>query len=294
MPNNRDHLSEVQALCTNLSVEEPELVLGSIYGLREWFVYGPSVFGDKPPYTRLVGHFCQPWQTDEPHEAECRALGRTLYLRVDVAKIDHPDDIQFEIRTRAAAWFDEVFAQDLTMDPATARARLSFSDHLGTVSARQDVDWLLDDPFMERNIRIPLKFQTPAYPNGRRTASLTLTTKRKKHQPGDPECTCGIYAYHDLESLNPSPRSSYRSASFGLIEASGNVTVGTKGFRAQRATILALTIPYPTATVYGEVTQAAVDRWTADGITVLPDLAALLVFAEQGGYLKKPKTPPDS
>ena len=133
------------------------------------------------------------------------------------------------------------------------------------------------------------KIRETPYPGEVRSATLKIICKRREHAPGHPECTCGLYAYHDLKSLNPSPEGPYRSATFGLVEASGYVTVGTKGFRAQRAKIIALTVPHTNAAIYGETIQAAVDRWTADKIIVLPDLAALLRFAEQGGYLLKPE-----
>lgn len=52
------------------------------------------------------------------------------------------------------------------------------------------------------------------------------------------ECSCGFWAYYE-------PASQYIGANrvFGTIEGYGEVTIGTKGFRAQKARILSLLLP---------------------------------------------------
>lgn len=49
-------------------------------------------------------------------------------------------------------------------------------------------------------------------------------------------CSCGFYAYFDEESLS----SSFTTLLTGLIEGYGNVTVGSRGFRAEKARIVCL------------------------------------------------------
>lgn len=57
-----------------------------------------------------------------------------------------------------------------------------------------------------------------------------------------PACQCGFYAYTDINSIiensHPQPYSV-----FGLIKGHGKVTIGTKGFRAEKADIVALAAP---------------------------------------------------
>lgn len=83
------------------------------------------------------------------------------------------------------------------------------------------------------------------------TKELVAECRMKKHL-GDPEglgwlipsitdgvpaehCTCGIYARYNPNSDGPFSRRGI----CGIIEASGTIVMGTKGFRAQRAKIVA-------------------------------------------------------
>lgn len=68
-------------------------------------------------------------------------------------------------------------------------------------------------------------------------------TKPKKpptdHRPGALECTCGFYAYFD-EGKNRYHQPGQLRA---VVEGYGLVTVGQRGFRAEKARILGLVIP---------------------------------------------------
>lgn len=57
-----------------------------------------------------------------------------------------------------------------------------------------------------------------------------------------PSCVCGFYAYTDLESIIKNSYNQPNSV-FGLIRGHGKVTIGTKGFRAEKADIIALAGP---------------------------------------------------
>lgn len=58
----------------------------------------------------------------------------------------------------------------------------------------------------------------------------------KEHKSPEISCYCGIYAHYlPLESYTRN-----YPAVFGVIEASGKILMGTKGFRAEKAKILAL------------------------------------------------------
>ena len=59
----------------------------------------------------------------------------------------------------------------------------------------------------------------------------------KKHHVASVDCSCGFYAYF-------SPGADQLSGDVeGIIEGYGRVTVGSKGFRAERAKIVALVVP---------------------------------------------------
>lgn len=68
-------------------------------------------------------------------------------------------------------------------------------------------------------------------------------------------CTCGFYAYYRADPYARSQRVS------GVIEGYGRVVLGTKGFRAERARILALLLP----------AGAAADEATVRASTDNPD-----------------------
>lgn len=59
--------------------------------------------------------------------------------------------------------------------------------------------------------------------------------KLKDHKSPDVECTCGIYAHYlPLESYQ------VNTGVLGVVEASGKIVMGSKGFRAEKVKILAL------------------------------------------------------
>lgn len=57
-------------------------------------------------------------------------------------------------------------------------------------------------------------------------------------------CGCGFYAYHDNASMYASPGPGCRVQ--GIVEAYGRVVLGTQGYRAEKARILAIVVPPPT------------------------------------------------
>lgn len=56
----------------------------------------------------------------------------------------------------------------------------------------------------------------------------------------DPECTCGFYAYWGAENLHRM----WITSIVGVIDGYGRVTIGSYGFRCQKARVLALA-PHP-------------------------------------------------
>lgn len=52
-----------------------------------------------------------------------------------------------------------------------------------------------------------------------------------------PDCTCGYYAYHDLDALEDN---AYSADWTGVVRVEGRIVIGEKGLRAERAEIVAL------------------------------------------------------
>lgn len=61
-----------------------------------------------------------------------------------------------------------------------------------------------------------------------------------EHVPGQLHCSCGFYAYYTIDDAPLA-----RQGIVGIVAGTGRVTAGQKGFRAQRAQILALVVPEP-------------------------------------------------
>jgi hypothetical protein len=89
----------------------------------------------------------------------------------------------------------------------------------------------------------------------------------------DPECGCGFYAYHSGDVYYATSGPGCRVQ--GIVEAYGRMVLGTKGYRAQKARILAICAPPATeATVRRRGVQANRDS-VARSLKQLEFLASL-------------------
>ncbi len=102
---------------------------------------------------------------------------------------------------------------------------------------------------------------------------------REKHRSPDSECSCGIYAHYlPLESYKKT-----KNGIFGVIEASGKILMGTKGFRAEKAKIVALAglgdhnewfeVTKP---AFPEPTRSLVDFCTSIGVPYFPTVEQMV------------------
>lgn len=110
----------------------------------------------------------------------------------------------------------------------------------------------------------------------------------ENHMPGSLRCQCGYYAYF-TEASNPY-HVERQGVIEGIVEGYGLVTVGTKGFRAQRARIVALVVPpedfmAPMEWVKGNYPEAEVFQDRAEAFRAHP----LTVPAPE----KTPESDPD-
>lgn len=93
------------------------------------------------------------------------------------------------------------------------------------------------------------------------------------HRSPDQNCTCGVYAHYlPLESYEKK-----RNSIFGVVEASGKILMGTKGFRAEKARVVALAGYGPcnqffenTEKTRGVYPEDVVDFCTSIGVPYFP------------------------
>lgn len=67
------------------------------------------------------------------------------------------------------------------------------------------------------------------------------------------DCTCGFYAYHETCEL--------RGDIVAIVKASGEVIVGTKGFRAEKAEVVALMTNPAKENLYPDSTRKLAKEW---------------------------------
>lgn len=96
--------------------------------------------------------------------------------------------------------------------------------------------------------------------------------------PGN-DCTCGVYAHYlPLESYEKQ-----RNSIFGVVEASGKILMGTKGFRAEKAKVIALAGYGPcnqwfenTEKTRGVYPEDVVDFCTSIGVPYFPTVRQMV------------------
>lgn len=96
-----------------------------------------------------------------------------------------------------------------------------------------------------------------------------VCAKGRKHQPPDPDCSCGIHAFHELsDACLMGPRTLV-----GAVAAWGDIEVYEQGIRAEYARIVALARP-PRTRVSQQAATALADHYGVP-LTGMKELAAL-------------------
>lgn len=95
----------------------------------------------------------------------------------------------------------------------------------------------------------------------------------KEHKSPEISCYCGIYAHYlPLESYTRN-----YSSVFGVIEASGKILMGTKGYRAEKAKILALA-GFGYHNEWFEVSYPEESKYARDGLLEFCDSIGVYYF----------------
>jgi hypothetical protein len=245
------HLNKIQQLCTNLN-DEPEFVVGHVYGMRQWFLQ-PEVrkLQGSEEWTepaRLQGHNDFAWDLSQPNQAACELHYWTAFYDFVLSEyaIDH---VYLELDRRIREAF---FENPNSTAVWVMLEGSSIEMHIGR------------DQYFDRKFGPPVEFPwkiTSGYRevriNGTKNPNSYLSFLRftlraqiptVPHDVTDPRCTCGFYAYTNPEALYENSKRRADSY-FGIVKAWGKVTQGTKGFRAEKAQIVGLTVPMSKMTV---------------------------------------------
>jgi hypothetical protein len=232
-----DHRNKLQLDCSG----DPEFVLGEIYGLRQWQLHAPAT----DPY--IVGHHGGRWDLYETNLAICEKTSEWLYRSFSLSSADFTQSLVS--LGKAVAYFARSFFEENTEiytltvsltgapypSPKLVVTREVFRNF--DVTPDLPIPWDVDIHLgrwrvggILRETVVPLEFK------------IAAETPVPPHTASFPICTCGFYAYTDSQSLLENSQT-HGDTVFGLVKAYGHVTQGPKGFRAQKAEVVALTKP---------------------------------------------------
>ena len=218
-----DHLNDIQKLCT--APDDAEFYAGEIYGMRQWKLRDAWHPEGSP---QLLGHSNHRWDVTGSNLATCKVNEREITQRLTVSA--GTQEFSVVVQTELERMFDSypVFTV------ISVRVFVINTDtvHLFNVYRDQSLD----------------SNKTYGQPGETLIVTLSSIKQMSPHAVTDPSCTCGFYAYTDVSSLSKNslltrPSDSLRSSIFGIIKAWGSVSVGPKGFRAEKAKIVGLSVP---------------------------------------------------
>jgi hypothetical protein len=119
----------------------------------------------------------------------------------------------------------------------------------------------------------------------------TTSPPKPPHDTPSEKCGCGFYAYTESHHADTLPYKD-RNVVLGVIKGTGRTLMGTKGFRCEKAEIIALRDPTRggTKTDPWRVEQLAKLKEVYPGVPIVESRAALLEFAPLTNMLPDPST----
>jgi hypothetical protein len=259
--------NEIQQLCTNLDATEPEFIMGSLYGLRQWRLH------TLPQRSYLAGHFSHQWDLSGVNVATCGRSTEWIYQTIEIAS----DFLSVPFEQLLSFHVDRFFHQH----PRATHARIALAVTMSDIPPQE---YVVANPALDLGgnpLPLPVFGQSPfpwkvAPDNGRWTVDglyprndtfsvrITGSVPIEPHEATLPSCQCGFYAYTDQQSLVENSGLD-GTLVFGLVRAFGKVTQGTKGFRAEKAQVIALTrpqvVPPSRRTPFHRKTDRTIDLW---------------------------------
>lgn len=200
-----------------------ELVLGSVYGMRQWFMEVGWSF----PSAFLEGHNGYRWSLSGQNTARCAVDERWINERVigarDIRATESPLGFALDIADNVKRLFEK-YPGALTISSIYKGGVFHRGEDYFSPALRfSEGVWKYSDPWTGGHF------------------FLSVCVPMEKHDIGDPICTCGFYAYTNETSLQANSITGADNIYFGIVRSWGHVTEGTKGFRAEYSEIVGLT-----------------------------------------------------
>ena len=251
-----DKHNQIQKDCTNLNSER-EFVLGEVYGLRQWHL-GLGYAAKMGPY--LYGHRGYKWDLSEVNVAECGIVKSNVTETVSISAFsaaEARDQFLLLLVEELRNFVDKYpGATNISVSALPVRSLLGYRTmrvpHVLLLSPESYPDAL---PWKIERVGSTFSVNGAETPYAHLDFRVTAEIPPKPHDVTDPDCTCGFYAY-------TSPKALYANSTggspevFGIIKGYGKATMGTKGFRIEKAEIVALTIPQTRTSIpYGSGTS---------------------------------------
>lgn len=257
--------NELQQLCTDIDALDAnaEFAIEPLYGIRQWFIYNiqerPCVTGFYNDTDWLLPQRLHTARCELQQRVQTREVVRLNYsadnvlsgaaageLAAELSRgLQLPDTVIGTLSSTLSVIAGSTPSKRADYDPETyfGHARSSYSTRFKLYgSADQAFDTL--ELAITSALRNLVGRSLRADDDWRYGFHVYLDAHEVwPHPPATPSCTCGFYAYHTREGLrdNMHQPGFYSPVTFGLIKASGHVTVGSKGLRVEKAEILALT-----------------------------------------------------
>lgn len=230
---------------------ETELVPDYIYGMRAWSIQ-PLPRDSDITAVGLRGAYNHIWSSGV-NNAEC--LRRSINISVEftdrhaiegllrgyVYFAQHPDDDEIPGGSELFAFTPLDLERVGTILRNTIDRKITIWGSQGVVDLGRMESWSV-----ERVSYYTIPYPRPE-PSTYATCGIRISVKinYRKCTGVHPDCTCGFYAYTGESVLDTLKTTYGRTSSFdqrvtGFIRGSGFTTVGTYGFRTQRAEILAI------------------------------------------------------
>jgi len=216
------------------SGDSTELVPGAIYGLRHWNVARITSGEDSGLF--LSGHYNHLWREVVGERATCKRISRFMFTE-QVYPSDNGKD-------------RDSLEKDVLHTVAFIRERMrqfigaSYSEDNVSISQSYIFNTPYDTLLLnEKSFNVVNNLETSHDTSGSYVMGVEVAFEYAVPNPCDGpvamDCTCGFYASYE-RFFRDDIFTARAHGFFGIMRGYGHVTLGEKGFRAERADVVAI------------------------------------------------------